>query len=348
MTHYLNNGVITFNYDGKIEERKNLLLCSSIINYIKSIEHNKEKYVLISLTNVKYENNRENLAILINKLHTLTKTNKIIIGLMDYNTPTYELLKILTKNTRIVLFKNFNTAKLFINPKSFKKNLHILIYDENEENTHNISYELSEYGYAVTETNDLDEFKKLTDEKKYEFTVTQSTFNKDLKHKEQNKVSLPLSKKLISNLPLFMDIAVETLVTFTGLTANKVSHSITYFNKDLISNVVCSLMRFKGDIRGSFVLVFPKETALVALEALLGEKVNEDDTESIMDGVGEFCNTITGSTKTSLSKKDIKIIFELPRTYTSLQKTYNEIGDNNGIWINMQLAGKPFYMFITK
>jgi len=107
-------------------------------------------------------------------------------------------------------------------------------------------------------------------------------------------------------------------------------------------------MRFSGDLKGSFVLVFPKGIAITAIESILGETVEGDDMETIMDGVSEFCNIITGNIKTVLSDKDIKVVFNLPKTFTSLQSTLENIGEESGIWIDMQLNGNPFYMFITK
>ncbi len=107
-------------------------------------------------------------------------------------------------------------------------------------------------------------------------------------------------------------------------------------------------MHFKGDLEGFFTLVFPKDIAIIALESLLGETVEENDIDTLRDGVGEFCNIITGSTKTAFDKKDIKIIFDLTKTSNSLKSTQGYIGENNGVWIDMQLAGKAFHMFITK
>ena len=84
------------------------------------------------------------------------------------------------------------------------------------------------------------------------------------------------------------------------------------------------------------------------MESLLGEEIQESDENSLQDGIGEFCNIITGSAKTIFSNKDLKVLFDLPKTYTSLSKTREYIGGNSGVWINMQLDSKAFYMFITK
>ncbi len=340
------SGVLTAEYSGKICQSRDTSLIFSLRKEVDSIGKEKIKGLFVSVKNISYDSPRE-LALFIKHLNEYTRKLDMPVGIYNYDTQTYKILKAITSSTNLELFRNIETIKLFLDPKSFKKGLSILIFDENSQNVEKLAYDLSELGYMVTKTTDKEEFEKLLESKKYEFSVTQSFLNQDLQQISNKKPTLRLSKQLISNLPLFMDTAVETLVTYTGLKAQKISHSVTTFNSDLVSDMVCALMKFKGDLTGSFVLVFPQQTAIKALEEMLGEKINPKDSEAIMDGVGELCNTITGSTKTYLSKKGVKVLFELPRTYSSIKQIYSTIGDNNGIWINMQLDQKPFYMFIT-
>jgi len=161
----------------------------------------------------------------------------------------------------------------------------------------------------------------------------------------QKKI-LHLSKKLIINLPIFMDVAVDTLSNFTTLEAKKTSHEIREFDANLDGIFISASMKFKGDINGSFVLIFPREIAIITLEAILSEKVDANDFDTLKDGVGEFCNIVLGSIKTAFSKKDINITFALPQTYSSLKSIKGSIGTEKGIWVNMSLSKKPFYMFI--
>lgn len=48
-----------------------------------------------------------------------------------------------------------------------------------------------------------------------------------------------------------------------------------------------------------------------------------------------------GGAKTTFSSK-IKVLFELPKTYLSLQLALKDASEGNGIWIEMQLQNKPF------
>jgi CheY-specific phosphatase CheX len=342
----IKNGIITLDYDGQISDEKNISFSHTIKKQIDSTGKDKIKALFVSLKKITFKDPKE-LALLIKHLDNDSKKLGITIGLYNYSQKVYKIAKIIAKKTSIELFNNLDTIRLFMNPKAFKKGLSVLIFDENKEDEGNLAHELSSLGYAVTKAKDETNFKQLLESKNYKFSVTQSFLGQKSSKTQESKPRLKLSKNLIINLPVFMDTAVETLVTFTGLKAQKLSHSITSFNSELVSDVVCAIMKFKGDLSGSFVLVFPRATAVKALEEILGEKINTDDTDTITDGVKEFCNTITGSTKTYLSKKSIKILFELPRSYTSIKQVNNIISDHNGIWINMQLDQKPFYMFIT-
>lgn len=337
---------MTSSYSGVIQDSRTVLLASSITSEIASAKR-KVKVIFISLNSATYTDNKS-VAMMVKQINLLSQKIGVPIALIDYSDPLYQLLKVLTKSTKIKLFKNIRTARLFLDAKSFKKGLSILVYDEDELNSKSLSKELLHFEYTVVVAKNADDYRELMHKKHFDIIITQSTLNADIENAKSSATALPLSKKLIANLPLFMDTAVETLVSFTGMEAKKSAHSIQRFDINMNTSAICAVMRFRGDLEGSFVLVFPKDIAIITMESLLGEKVDENDTKSLMDGVGEFCNIITGSTKMVLSNKGIKVLFDLPKKYTSLQATLDNIGDFNGIWVDMQLASKPFYMFITK
>ncbi len=336
--------MIIYGYEGALDEHRNKMLLSAMQTQANLIKEKGLKGILVSMQQTQYGEGEERILELIRALDRKSQVMKIPICLIDYTVPAYQLLKRLTKETCVKLFKNSSSARLFLDPKGFKGRLNILIYDRDVQNSQQLAAELSKYGYTVKVAMKADEFKRLGSEQRYDMIITQSALNQEIK---QKKGTLSLSKELIVNLPVFMDTAVETLVTFTGLEAQKSAHAIKRFQTDLPSSIICSVMRFKGDLQGSFVLVFPRDIAAIAIESLLGEKVEEDDTATIMDGVGEFCNIITGSTKTALVSKNIKVLFDLPKNFTSLEAIQKDVGENSGVWIDMQLADRPFYMFIT-
>ena len=342
------NNLIVINFIGLIQERNVKLLESSIVSKQKMINGKKIKGILVSLKGIIYENNPKDLRKMVNKLDQLCKSIGASISFIDYDIDFFGVLRRITKNTQLKLFKNHNIADLFLNPNTDKEAISILLFEEDEDNSKKLTSELSKLGYTVIIARDEEEFQARISEEAHDEIITQSALNEKVSSSGILKNSLSLSKKLIINLPIFMDTAVETLVSFTGLEAEKLAHSIKGFDTSIDADNISAVMHFKGDLEGYFTLVFPKNIAIIALESLLGETVEEDDLETLNDGVAEFCNIITGSTKTVLNKKDIKVTFDLPKTYNTLKETQGYIGENNGVWIDMQLAGKAFYMFITK
>jgi CheY-specific phosphatase CheX len=340
--------IVYFTYEGKVDERNNKLLLQEIKEMREDINSRKLTGLFISLQNITYD--LISLKELVKSLHNMTKTIDAPICLGEFTTLIYKILKKETKETYIKLFKTFGLAKLFLNTKSFKKQLKVLMFDdgEDEKELDKQASMLTRYEHNILYTKDIEEFRTKILDPHVDFAVNQTKINLTKKKKDTAKKAFLLSKKLVSNLAVFTDTAVDNLETMTGLKATKTSHTIGLFDQSIKNSIISAIMQFKGDIEGQFVLVFPKDVALISIEAMLGEELKQDDIEGISDGIGEFCNIIMGGTKTALSKKDVKVLFDLPRTYTTINSTTSALPQNNGIWINMELESKPFYMYITK
>ena len=340
--YQIENEIMIINYVGKMLDQKTTMIVNTVSSMKDKVKNRRVKGVVFSLRTALYD--LKSLSVLVSKLNSMPK-NGVPVAIVDYSAKTYQALKTLTDGTAIKLFKTVQSAQLFFAPKTFKKELSILVYDEDENNMDQICSTLVHKGYSVHRAKSEKDFTERAKEG-YDIAITQCRLN--AAQSKPAASALPLSKVLVQNLPVFMDTAVETLVSFTGMEAKKTAHHIKPFTTKLDGDVITAMMHFKGDIGGHFILVFPRKVAILALEAMLGESVKPTDNEAIMDGVGEFCNMITGSAKTKLSSKSIKVIFDLPKTFTALVPLIATIGEENGIWIDMQLDGNPFYMFITK
>lgn len=350
MTNTIQNSILIFNYNESILENRNTVLCNTILGQKATLKEKGIKGIFISLKDAPYSplvKEDPNLANLVKQLEKLSLTIDIPLSIGDYKRDTFTYLRKLSSDTSVKLFQNINIALLFFNPKALKKELAVLIYDDDKANADKISSELVKLGYSIVHAHDVEDFKLKASAKKYDMTITHTAINQ-LKSKPSTPQSLGLSKELVINLPVFIDTAVNSLVTITGLEAQKIKHEIRPFNEKIPSQVIIAAMKFKGDISGVFFLVFPRELALISLEAMLGETVEYDDTAAIVDGVAELCNIITGGAKVIFSNKKLKVLFELPKTYLSLQVALSDTLGSNGVWIDMQLDEKPFYMFITK
>jgi len=340
--------IVYFTYSGKLDERSNKLLFQELNDMKESINSRKLSGVFISLQNITCDT--KILKILVSELHKIRNSIDVPLSIGEFTTAQFNFLKEETKGTYIKLFKTFGLAQLFLNTKHFKKPLKILMFDdgENEEELDRQASLLTRYEHNIFYTKDMNEFHNKISDPNINFAVSQTKINLIVdKTAQVAPIKLALSRKLITNLPVFIDTAVDNLETMTGLKAQKISHTISLFNKEIDNNIVSAIMQFKGDIEGQFVLIFPKEIALLSIEAMIGEKISEKDTETLCDGIAEFCNIITGGAKTTFSKSDIKVLFELPRTHTSIMATINAIAQNNGIWINMELENRAFYMYIV-
>lgn len=338
----MGNEVVDFR--DTINPRSIKILMSTIITKVQS---QNMKNILISLKSCKY-NDSKDISLLTHEISKIALKMKTSIDFIDYSEELFTDLKNVITNTKIKLYKNKKIAALFIKVGAFEEDTKVLVFDENEENSKKIYFELCKYGYIIERAQTMKEFLAGINSESYDIIVSRTFLNISDENKQANKTTLTLSKKVIINLPVFMNKAAETLVSFTGLESQKVSHSIKKFDSSVDTNSIVAVMQFKGDLEGFFTLVFPRNIAITALESLLGETIKENDTSTLTDGVGEFCNIITGAAKTEFDSKNIKVVFELPKTYASLNDAQKQLGNNNGVWMDMELAGKAFYMFITK
>ncbi len=340
--------IVYFVYEGNIDSRNNKLLLQEIEQLKSEIDPKKHNAIFISLKHANF--NLEHLLFLVKRLNIISQEISIPIALGDFTTVMYDILKKETKNTSIKIFKTFGLAKLFLSTSSFKKKLKVLMFDdgEDEDELDRQAAMLTKFEHNILYTKDMEEFRTKISDPNVDFAVSQTKINLTPVKKDRTKKRFLLSKTLIMNLPIFTDIAVQNIETMTSLKATKISHRVDCFDTSIDDNIISSIMQFKGDIEGEFVLVFPKDVAVFSIESMLGEKIDEQDNDSISDGIGEFCNIIIGGVKTALSKKDISIKFDLPKTFTSIIATTNQLPKNSGIWIDMKLEDKPFYMYITK
>ncbi len=347
MTYTFTNFLLIFHYTESIDEARTLTVCQTLLNLRETLREKEAKGIYISLKKTPQLYRAHHYEHLIKQLDKLSQKMELPIALGDYPKELFIELKHLSAQTQIKLFHTLPSALLFLNPQKNQKQLSVLLYDAEQSNADALSAALVKLGYSVTHAKSEAEFNTSASTNGYDMTITHSSLNLP-KSMFTLQPSLGLSKELIQNLPVFIDTAVDSLVTITGLEAQKVKHAIQKFDVRLDQNIIIASMKFKGDLAGNFFLIFPKTIAATAIEAMLGESVSSDDTASLVDGIGELCNIITGSAKTLFSTKKLKVLFELPKTSISLQLALKDISDANGIWIEMLLSGKPFYMFITK
>lgn len=347
MTHLFHHSLLIFEYDETVEERRNSIVYNTLLSLRSTLKEKEIKGIFISLNHSPHIKNNLYLSHLIQLMDKLSQQLSLPIAFGNYSKETFIKLKSTSAQTQIKLFQTLQTALLFLDPTSHKKALSLLLFDEDKDNADRLSTALVKQGHSINHAQSMEELKAKAAAKAYDMTIAQNCLNLE-KSMTPVQPTLNLSKELIVNLPIFMDTAVEVLMMTTGLDVKKIKHSVRSIDYPFDSSIIMASMKFKGDMVGNFFLIFPRYVAQSALEAMLGEKVDATETTAIVDGVAELCNIITGATKSHMSAKNIKILFELPKTYLSLVVAQKDIGYENGIWIEMQLNAQSFYMFVTK
>ncbi|MDD4506787.1 MAG: chemotaxis protein CheX, partial [Sulfurospirillaceae bacterium] len=177
MTHTIQNAILILNYDNAIEEAKNTIFANTIANFKTLIEEKQLKGVFISLRNMTYPKETLHLEHLIKLLSKVSQKITVPIAFGDYSKALFHLLQPLSAQTSLKLFQNINTAILFLNPKSFKKDLSILLFEEETTNADKLSIELGKLGYTIIHAKDMEDFKHKASLKNYDMTITQNAFN---------------------------------------------------------------------------------------------------------------------------------------------------------------------------
>ena len=155
-----NGNLIIVNYNGVIQENSNEILKNSILYQLKVSKDSKG--VLVSLKGAIYEGNSDAIVLMIKLLDTLNKKLGISISIIDYNMELYQILKKITRRSKVKLFKNLNSANLFLDPKAFKQGMRVLVYDKNEENSKKLSQELAKYGYDIVRAKDSNDWQDIS------------------------------------------------------------------------------------------------------------------------------------------------------------------------------------------
>ncbi len=156
-----------------------------------------------------------------------------------------------------------------------------------------------------------------------------------------------LSKKLVKEMPVFIDATVTSIEVMTGAKSKKEGANIGELDIKDKRDFISASVGFFGDLDGIMFLFFPREIARKACILLLGEESKNIGEE--LDALSELINIITGRVKTVLiSQKSITIKNTLPRTFDKIEKAKAVIGDRKGVFVQMSFDGEPFYFFLTR
>ncbi|MDY3113988.1 MAG: chemotaxis protein CheX [Helicobacter sp.] len=154
-----------------------------------------------------------------------------------------------------------------------------------------------------------------------------------------------LTKHLVTQLPVFINAAIETLSSLTGGNAKRTDYKVTMYNKTAQNDIMGAMINFEGDVTGLVALCFSKEIVKEASMMLLGEESQSDD--ELLDVISEFTNIIAGRSKAILAEHNISIGISLPQAYKSEDDIVKVLGGKQGVQVNLLLNEKPLVLFLA-
>ena len=155
-----------------------------------------------------------------------------------------------------------------------------------------------------------------------------------------------INKVTITELPNFIDAAVETIEMMTNSKATKEAVNINNIDIGKKDGKIASSIGFYGDMDGMVILVFPVEIAKKACELLIGEK--SDDMDLILDTLAELVNIVGGKVKTLLSDEHINVNITLPRTYSDINSLLEIANGKKGVQVDLKFDNDHFLFFLTR
>ena len=155
-----------------------------------------------------------------------------------------------------------------------------------------------------------------------------------------------INKKIIKELPNFIDATVSTIEMMTNAKAIKEAVNVNALLIDSHDGKIASSIGFYGDIDGIVIFIFPREIAKKACELLLGEET--DDIYMILDTLAELVNIVAGKIKMLLATHSININITLPRTYSNLNDLLEIVDNKKGVQVDLAFDNDKFLFFLTR
>lgn len=156
------------------------------------------------------------------------------------------------------------------------------------------------------------------------------------------------SKETASKHQFFNTVLQDTIKTYGKWEMETVNPSVQPLAKLLEKDVIIeNFISFDGDIDGSMVFLFPRDTAKMLAGAMTGLDSKDLLDEDLLDVMSEFVNSATGKIKSSIVKKRVYMSFSLPHSHLSKEEYLGKYKDVHGIVLEVAIDKKPLYMFIS-
>ncbi len=164
----------------------------------------------------------------------------------------------------------------------------------------------------------------------------------------QRAGNFKLSKDTASKHQFFSSVLQDTVKTYGKWALETVSPQVQPLGKLLDQDVTIeNSISFDGDIDGSMVFLFPRETAKMLSTAMTGVDSKDLLDDDLLDVMSEFVNSVTGKIKSSIVRKRVYMSFSLPHPHLSKDAQLKKFRDIHGVVLQVTLDEQPIYMFIS-
>ena len=137
----------------------------------------------------------------------------------------------------------------------------------------------------------------------------------------------------VKNPEIVKEIVVLTEKLFNRVVRlkAKIGNGLISYNEPGESFLIVSIA-LNGDHQCEYCLSLPGKLAKIVTTAIIGDTINDDETELIIDGVKEFCNIVCGNIIAKLSHKGKIIEIGTPEVIAIKNGVYNMVIGRRAIY----------------
>ena len=160
--------------------------------------------------------------------------------------------------------------------------------------------------------------------------------------KEDERVDLSnLRKNLVSNFPMIVDIAFDTIALISKHPLNYKKHQISRLKVNRNHNLYGFRTTFVGDIKGTVVVIYSYKIA----KLIIHEFINKDGLTA--ENFTKVSESFIMKMSNALSKKGVKINFSKPVVYADMDKLLEFVGNASGVFVDLEINKEDVYLFVT-
>ena len=150
-----------------------------------------------------------------------------------------------------------------------------------------------------------------------------------------------LRKNLVSNFPMIVDIAFDTIALISKHPLSYKKHQISRLKVNRNHNLYGFRTTFVGDIKGTVVVIYSYKIA----KLIIHEFINKDGLTA--ENFTKVSESFIMKMSNALTKKGVKINFSKPVVYADMDKLLDLVGNASGVFVDLEINKEDVYLFVT-